>query len=101
MAARGVRRRLRGRRQRAGGAVVDAVKDAGEHHGVRLYEDAEQIAQVWEIREGGVGNSKVPGEHPGWPSWEDAAVAPDQIGDYLRDLESSAPGTDAGSRAET
>jgi Fe-S oxidoreductase len=42
---------------------------------------------VWEIREGGVGDSKVPGEHPGWPSWEDAAVAPDQIGDYLRDLE--------------
>jgi FAD/FMN-containing dehydrogenase/Fe-S oxidoreductase len=66
---------------------VDAVKDTGGHLGVKLYEEAEQIAQVWEIREGGVGNSKVPGEHPGWPSWEDAAVAPDQIGDYLRDLE--------------
>ena len=24
--------------------------------------------QIWEIREGGVGHSKVPGEHPGWPS---------------------------------
>jgi Fe-S oxidoreductase len=29
----------------------------------------------------------VPGDHPGWPSWEDAAVAPERIGDYLRDLE--------------
>lgn len=42
---------------------------------------------MWKIREGGIGHSKVPGEHPGWPSWEDAAVAPERIGDYLRDLQ--------------
>jgi FAD/FMN-containing dehydrogenase len=53
----------------------------------KLYESPEEIAQVWEMREGGVGHSKVPGEHPGWPSWEDAALPPDRIGDYLRDLE--------------
>jgi FAD/FMN-containing dehydrogenase/Fe-S oxidoreductase len=64
-----------------------AVCEKGGHLGVKLYEDPREIAEVWEIREGGVGNSKVPGEHPGWPSWEDAAVAPDRIGDYLRDLE--------------
>ncbi len=64
-----------------------AVCEKGGHLGVKLYEDPEEISEVWEIREGGVGNSKVPGEHPGWPSWEDAAVAPDRIGDYLRDLE--------------
>ncbi len=66
---------------------ADAVSERGGHLGVKLYEDPEEIAQVWEIREGGVGNSKIPGEHPGWPSWEDAAVAPEQIGDYLRDLQ--------------
>jgi FAD/FMN-containing dehydrogenase/Fe-S oxidoreductase len=60
---------------------------AGPHVGAKLYEDPGDIAQVWEIREGGVGNSKVPGEHPGWPSWEDAAVAPERTGEYLRDLE--------------
>jgi FAD/FMN-containing dehydrogenase/Fe-S oxidoreductase len=59
----------------------------GPHVGRKLFEDAEEIAQVWEIREGGVGHSKVPGEHPGWPSWEDAAVPPDSVGDYLRDFE--------------
>jgi FAD/FMN-containing dehydrogenase/Fe-S oxidoreductase len=64
-----------------------AVARRGGHHGVKLYEDAREISQVWEIREGGVGNSKIPGEHPGWPSWEDAAVDPARIGDYLRDLE--------------
>ena len=67
------------------GAVHDGA--GGPRLGVKLYEDAHEIAQVWEIREGGVGHSKIPGEHPGWPSWEDAAVAPERIGDYLRDLE--------------
>jgi FAD/FMN-containing dehydrogenase/Fe-S oxidoreductase len=68
---------------------ADAVRQGkvGSPHGVKVYEDPDQIAQVWEMREGGVGNSKVPGEHPGWPSWEDAAVAPERTGDYLRDLE--------------
>ncbi len=66
---------------------AEAVRDRGGHLGVKLYEDAEEISEVWEIREGGVGHSKIPGEHPGWPSWEDAAVAPEQIGDYLRHLE--------------
>jgi FAD/FMN-containing dehydrogenase/Fe-S oxidoreductase len=59
----------------------------GPHVDLKLYEDAEEVAQIWEIREGGVGNSKVPGVHPGWPSWEDAAVPPERTGDYLRDLE--------------
>ncbi len=65
----------------------DAAGKRGDHHGIKLYEDTGEISEVWEIREGGVGHSKIPGEHPGWPSWEDAAVAPDRIGDYLRDLE--------------
>lgn len=53
---------------------------AGPHTEAKLYDDAGQVAQVWEMREGGVGHSKVPGEHPGWPSWEDAAVAPERTG---------------------
>ncbi len=65
----------------------ESVRKAGGHCGEKLYVNPDEIAQVWEIREGGVGHSKVPGEHPGWPSWEDAAVAPERIGDYLRDLE--------------
>src|SRR5207248_6472681 len=62
-------------------------KRSKDYLDMKLYEDPEEVAQVWEIREGGVGHSKVPGEHPGWPSWEDAAVAPERCGDYLRDLE--------------
>ena len=67
---------------------VDAMrKKDGPHVDLKLYEEAEEESAVWEIREGGVGNSKVPGEHPGWPSWEDSAVPPERTGDYLRDLE--------------
>ncbi|MGH2902221.1 MAG: FAD-binding and (Fe-S)-binding domain-containing protein, partial [Solirubrobacteraceae bacterium] len=62
-------------------------KKKGPHVALKLYEDAGEIAEVWKIREGGVGHSKVPGAHPGWPSWEDAAVAPERTGEYLRDLE--------------
>ncbi len=68
--------------------LMEAVEggEAGQVD-ARLYEDENDVEQIWEIREGGVGNSKIPGQHPGWPSWEDAAVAPDRIGDYLRDFE--------------
>jgi FAD/FMN-containing dehydrogenase/Fe-S oxidoreductase len=54
---------------------------------LKLYEDEDEVQQVWEIREGGVGHSKVPGAHPGWPSWEDAAVAPERCGEYLREFD--------------
>jgi FAD/FMN-containing dehydrogenase/Fe-S oxidoreductase len=66
---------------------LDRAEKHGGHLGAKLYEDSDEIKEVWEIREGGVGHSKIPGEHPGWASWEDAAVAPERIGDYLRDLE--------------
>jgi FAD/FMN-containing dehydrogenase/Fe-S oxidoreductase len=68
--------------------LMGGVRGArGPHVGAKLYEDAREIAEVWEIREGGVGHSKVPGEHPGWPSWEDAAVPPERTGEYLRDFQ--------------
>src|SRR4051794_12413482 len=68
--------------------LMDGVKDGagGPHVDRKLYEDAGEIADVWEIREGGVGHSKIPGEHPGWPSWEDSAVPPERTGDSLRDI---------------
>jgi FAD/FMN-containing dehydrogenase/Fe-S oxidoreductase len=66
--------------------LLKALKH-GDQIDARLCEDEREQKQVWEIREGGVGHSKIPGEHPGWPSWEDAAVAPRDVGPYLRDFE--------------
>jgi FAD/FMN-containing dehydrogenase/Fe-S oxidoreductase len=54
---------------------------------VRLFTDKQQMKRVWEVRESALGaTSHVPGEPPGWEGWEDAAVAPEKLGSYLRDL---------------
>ncbi len=42
---------------------------------------------LWAIRESGLGSTAFPpdgGDH--WPGWEDSAVPPDRVGDYVRDL---------------
>ena len=54
---------------------------------MRLYTDKQQIKRVWEVRESALGaTSHVPGEPLNWEGWEDAAVAPEKLGGYLRDL---------------
>jgi FAD/FMN-containing dehydrogenase/Fe-S oxidoreductase len=54
---------------------------------MRLYTDKQQIKRVWEVRESALGvTSHVPGQPMSWEGWEDAAVAPEKLGRYLRDL---------------
>ena len=54
---------------------------------LRLYTDKQQVKRVWEVRESALGaTSHVPGEPLNWEGWEDAAVAPEKLGGYLRDL---------------
>ena len=63
------------------------LKKIGTHaSGMRLIEPAEEQAKVWNIRENGVGSSHIPGVEDAWPSWEDAAVPPERLGDYLREF---------------
>jgi FAD/FMN-containing dehydrogenase/Fe-S oxidoreductase len=45
-------------------------------------------AALWRIREDGAGlGGRTPEGAPAWPGWEDAAVPPQQLGDYLRDFD--------------
>ncbi len=54
---------------------------------MRLFADKRQARKVWDVRESALGaTSHVPGEPLEWEGWEDAAVAPDKLGLYLRDL---------------
>jgi FAD/FMN-containing dehydrogenase/Fe-S oxidoreductase len=54
---------------------------------MRLYMDKEKQKRVWEVRESALGaTSHIPGEPFNWEGWEDAAVAPEKLGGYLRDL---------------
>ena len=47
--------------------------------------DAEEASAVWRVRESALGAMVfVPGEPNRWEGWEDAAVPPAQLGNYLR-----------------
>ncbi|WP_371483194.1 FAD-binding and (Fe-S)-binding domain-containing protein [Kitasatospora sp. NBC_00315] len=61
------------RRERA--ATVTVVTDPGEQR------------QLWGVREAGAGIvTRLPDGSEAWPGWEDSAVPPERLGDYLRDL---------------
>ncbi|HEX4007152.1 MAG TPA: FAD-binding and (Fe-S)-binding domain-containing protein [Acidobacteriaceae bacterium] len=46
-----------------------------------------EAARIWHIRESALGSTVfVPGEPHGWEGWEDAAVAPEKLGSYLRQI---------------
>ena len=45
----------------------------------------EEAKRVWRVRESALGATVyVPGEPHGWEGWEDSAVAPEQLGSFLR-----------------
>lgn len=44
--------------------------------------------RLWTVREGGLGATAFPPDgRDHWPGWEDSAVPPEQLSDYLRDLQ--------------
>jgi FAD/FMN-containing dehydrogenase/Fe-S oxidoreductase len=55
---------------------------------VTFYDDPDHERQLWRVRESGLGaTARVPGRRDSWPGWEDSAVDPADLGDYLRDLQ--------------
>jgi FAD/FMN-containing dehydrogenase/Fe-S oxidoreductase len=52
-----------------------------------LFDDPRQQQLVWKVRESGLAaTAHVPNEPPTWEGWEDSAVPPARVGDYLREL---------------
>jgi FAD/FMN-containing dehydrogenase/Fe-S oxidoreductase len=67
-------------------SLIEALGRNGTAPIVRLC-SGQQAKRVWEVRESSLGvTSHVPGEPLNWEGWEDAAVAPEKLGGYLRDL---------------
>jgi FAD/FMN-containing dehydrogenase/Fe-S oxidoreductase len=65
--------------------LVEEAKTGARCHVVT---DAAEQKRVWEAREAALGvTAFVRGQPEHWPGWEDSAVPPDELGDYLRDLE--------------
>ncbi len=54
---------------------------------MKLFDDPQQEITIWEVRESGLGATAwIPGQPPSWPGWEDSAVPPEKVGNYLRDF---------------
>jgi FAD/FMN-containing dehydrogenase/Fe-S oxidoreductase len=67
--------------------LMERLKSQGHPPAMRLFDDPAQEALIWSVRESALGATAiVPGEKPAWPGWEDSAVPPEKLGDYLRDL---------------
>jgi FAD/FMN-containing dehydrogenase/Fe-S oxidoreductase len=67
-------------------ALIKSLSRSPNPPNVRLLA-GQQAKRIWEIREASLGvTSHVPGEPLNWEGWEDAAVAPEKLGGYLRDL---------------
>lgn len=70
--AESVKRALEGKRDRP---AMKVVADPADQH------------VIWHLRESGLGaTARVPALPDTWEGWEDAAVAPEVLGDYLRDF---------------
>jgi FAD/FMN-containing dehydrogenase/Fe-S oxidoreductase len=67
--------------------LMQTLTNSSHPPNLRLYTGKQQIKRVWEVRESALGaTSHVAGEAMSWEGWEDAAVAPEKLGGYLRDL---------------
>ena len=67
--------------------LMDALRHQPNAPSVKMFEDVKQEHLVWQIRESGLGStSKIPHQPDFYPGWEDSAVAPEDVGKYLRDL---------------
>ncbi|MDU6678972.1 FAD-linked oxidase C-terminal domain-containing protein [Actinomyces sp.] len=88
-----------------GGADLDdamrraqAMAGSANSSAVAIYPPGEDAARLWRIRADGAGlggrtpveldsdGNVVGGNEQAWPGWEDAAVPPENLGDYLEDF---------------
>ncbi|MEV7358997.1 FAD-binding and (Fe-S)-binding domain-containing protein [Kitasatospora sp. NPDC091276] len=66
--------------------LADAVRRE-RSASVALVTDPAEQRQLWAVREASAGIvTRLPGGGEAWPGWEDSAVPPERLGDYLRDL---------------
>jgi FAD/FMN-containing dehydrogenase/Fe-S oxidoreductase len=62
---------------------------SGEHapKAWKLFDDETEAKKLWEVREAGLGATAfIPGRADTYEGWEDSAVPPERLGEYLRRL---------------
>ena len=67
--------------------LLDALDTKQGPARAKLYSKKEDQNKLWEMRESALGVTTLePGKPFAWSGWEDAAVAPNQLGGYLREF---------------
>jgi FAD/FMN-containing dehydrogenase/Fe-S oxidoreductase len=67
--------------------LMDRLSAAPGAPSMRLFEDAGQARSIWAVREAGLAaTARGEGGKEFFPGWEDAAVPPERLADYLRDF---------------
>src|SRR2546421_3259977 len=63
------------------------LKKSENSPSMKLFDDESQEKMIWKVRESGLGaTAHVPNKKITWEGWEDAAVPPQKLGNYLRDF---------------
>ncbi len=69
-------------------ALIKDLEGTAHEPTVRFYDDPEHEKELADVREVALGaTARVPDMPDTWEGWEDSAVLPEQLGDYLRDLQ--------------
>ncbi len=67
--------------------LMDALSRSQPAPAMLLLTRPEQARKIWRVRESGLPATAHPAGGPlTWEGWEDSAVSPERLGDYLRDL---------------
>src|SRR2546422_151624 len=67
--------------------LMEELKKSKHPPSMKLFDDENQEKMIWQVRESGLGaTAHVPNKKITWEGWEDAAVPPEKLGNYLRDF---------------
>ena len=68
-------------------ALAQTVAASVETVDTIVVSDPQEMRELWRIREASAGVvTRLPDGGEAWPNWEDSAVPPENLADYLRDL---------------
>ncbi len=77
-------------KEEADAQVHDLMKELGKTKNpptMKIFDDEKEEKMIWKVRESGLGaTAHVPNKKITWEGWEDAAVPPERLGNYLRDF---------------
>ncbi|MGA8112212.1 MAG: FAD-binding and (Fe-S)-binding domain-containing protein [Actinocatenispora sp.] len=68
--------------------MLDAIHESEHDAETAVLDDPAREAHLWKVREAGLGaTAHIPGRPDTFEGWEDSAVPPERLGDYLRRLQ--------------